>query len=169
MEDDEIEERWENGNDKTCFSSMSKSSHIKRRRRKKLLDDPNIFSLSTVIWSLPVWSHNDPDHHSNGHILCVTLFMGQYLTGNHSMSASSGHHWKEKLKLLSNRLKYWLMIIAINLWKLNPKMRLFWNLLSRSKVSKIATGDIDSTRHQPVFCLLFTPVNQSRLEGDQPW
>ena len=99
----------------------------------------------------------------------VTLFMGQYLTGNHSISASSGHHWKEKLKLLSNRLKYWLMIIAINLWKLNPKMRLFWNLLSKSKVSKIATGDIDSTRHKPVFCLLFTPVNQSRLEGDQPW
>ena len=44
-------------------------------------------------------SHNDPDHHSNGHILCVTLFMEQYLTGNPSMLASSGHHWKEKLRL----------------------------------------------------------------------
>ena len=66
---------------------------------KSCLTTQTFFSLSTVIWSLPVWSHNDPDHHYNGHILCVTLFMGQYLTGNPSMLASSGHHWKEKLRL----------------------------------------------------------------------
>ena len=107
-------------------------------------------------------------------ILMVTFFVSHYSWDNISLGTIPCRLLqvtigKRKLRLQSNRLKYWLMIIAINLWKLNPKMRLFWNLLSNFKVSKIATGDIDSTRHKPVFCLLVTPVNQSRLEGDQPW